>query len=651
MQEFNIQNFSKEEIQEAILDAVNIFSKIDGIDMKRMDKQIKVAADILEAYRQGYESCIVSAPTGFGKSIMAFFLSTVFKLLHRSLYSEHDAPNHLNDSYILTSNKFLQQQYHDDTKWLKQYDIVMLQGQSNYTCSENNKSFTERECNDESLAALMRGSTDYDCAGQCHYLKTRKRAMLASSTIANYHYWLTTMNYVVANNPNSSFTERHLTIFDECHVMGNIVQDMFSFNLNVNAFIRRTLNAFITINVRLGTDTPETRLTYKDFESFVNIVQEMNSNPDDNALVFSLVQQLVIFISNLKQEYTILCKNLTGRLKTGSNGKPIKTPEEIQMFKYLQVLIEYISGMGELIELYKTLGVNTLVYQTTLANSKKFAPLSPTYNGKRAADSVIQLQCTHEAELCKKAVHKWTKYSLFMSATVGDADEWSTQVGLTNYAVINVPQVFDYTKSPIIKVSPMISMSYKNRDMNMKRMMNRIVHLVDNHPNENGLIHTGNYTIAKELQRLNHPRILVYTSASEKNQLVSMLSEDSNFVLAGPSLLEGVDLKDHKCRFMIWAKVPYMSLGDKLTKKKMEIYKGWYNWVTMMNFLQGCGRGIRNYNDWCKTYIVDDAFNSFFNRAKMPNWISQRLETRPYDNLDKSINNDVEMDDILSQFD
>ena len=89
-----------------------------------------------------------------------------------------------------------------------------------------------------------------------------------------------------------------------------------------------------------------------------------------------------------------------------------------------------------------------------------------------------------------------------------------------------------------------------------------------------------------------------------------------NGVIMGPSILEGLDFKDDICRFQIFFKVPYPSLGDPLTSAKIKHSPGWYDWKTGITIQQGAGRSIRNKEDWAVTYILDACFGNLINKLE-----------------------------------
>jgi Rad3-related DNA helicase len=86
-------------------------------------------------------------------------------------------------------------------------------------------------------------------------------------------------------------------------------------------------------------------------------------------------------------------------------------------------------------------------------------------------------------------------------------------------------------------------------------------------------------------------------------------------ILVGPSLIEGLSFDDDLCRFQIIMKVPYPSLADKFVKAKKDINPAWYSNTTAISILQGVGRGIRNENDWCVTFIFDGCYSYLMRNA------------------------------------
>lgn len=96
----------------------------------------------------------------------------------------------------------------------------------------------------------------------------------------------------------------------------------------------------------------------------------------------------------------------------------------------------------------------------------------------------------------------------------------------------------------------------------------------------------------------------MYEGTSEKINAVGKLNA-GNTLIMGPSLLEGLDLKDDMSRLQIFLKVPYPSLGNNFVKEKMNHYPAWYKWRAAIAVQQGVGRSVRSSEDWCISYFLD----------------------------------------------
>lgn len=632
--DFDLTKFTKEEISDAVDQAVERFSKIPNIDMNRMKGQIEWVRKVMDAYHEGMHTVIVSAPTGFGKSIMAFLLAQTFKVLE-------------GHTYIMTSNKYLQNQYDKDIKSFGFDDTVMLKGQDNYTCHVNTKPISQRACSDFSLKKVGEGSSPFDCVKDCFFIKQRLKAQTLPTTVLNYSYWLTTMNRVYEKlGDYAPFQPRKLSIFDECHVMGDIVQESFTTEINIITLIRRSAANMNILKGRLVNPPPTTFHEFTPYKKLYDTIIKCGDENGEYLYQHKLIAEITKLLVDVKDEFKSVVSAYIKICPKNQEGEPKIPKEDKPIISQLKALIDLIDELSELHKLYGQLGVETMVVY--LEQNKNFKDKVIPQLGTRT-NSILKMKCTNESELVKRKVHKFTGYSLFMSATIGNIGHWAKQVGVPDgtWKGFTVPQVFTYEKSPIRKVSPMISMAYRDKAENLPKMLKRITEIIENHPNERGLVHTGNYELTKEIENLKHPRIITYINASEKDDAIAKYLRSTDSVICAPSLVEGVDFKDDLCRFMAFAKVPYLSMGDQLTKRKMDVYEDWYGWVTASNIMQGLGRPIRNKTDWCVTYLLDSSFDSFIKRYPLPQWIMDRIELVKEDNLNEKHNPDAEFDDML----
>lgn len=127
--------------------------------MRLREAQKEALREIQAAIENGKHDIFIQAPTGTGKSLIALELSKLLKANGQK-------------SYILTSEKSLQQQYESDCKgkFLKHHsDVTSISGIDTYTCDVNGEKFSLGVCrnlglsNKEAIASMP-------CAATCGYL-------------------------------------------------------------------------------------------------------------------------------------------------------------------------------------------------------------------------------------------------------------------------------------------------------------------------------------------------------------------------------------------------------------------------------------------------------------------------------------------------
>ena len=110
--------------------------------------------------------------------------------------------------------------------------------------------------------------------------------------------------------------------------------------------------------------------------------------------------------------------------------------------------------------------------------------------------------------------------------------------------------------------------------------------------------------------------------------MIELFKKKKDAVLMGPSLLEGLDLKDDISRFQIFFKVPYPNLNEPLIKAKLNTSNEWYDWKTGISIMQGVGRSVRSESDWAITYILDASFKNLINKKGFfPPSFLERIKT------------------------
>lgn len=162
---------------------------------RKVQKLISQA--VIKAYKDGFKYVVLQAPTGVGKSPIAYAVS--------SYMAEQPIVKNLqfNGSYILTSMKGLQDQYMKDFNHLENKTLNTVKGKSNYMC-----------CNGKNGVTCEMGSCTNPKSpnhSSCPYIIDRKSAYKSDITVLNYSYFLN-MTYEPSIQP-----KKQLLILDECH--------------------------------------------------------------------------------------------------------------------------------------------------------------------------------------------------------------------------------------------------------------------------------------------------------------------------------------------------------------------------------------------------------------------------------------------------
>ena len=203
-----------------------------------------------------------------------------------------------------------------------------------------------------------------------------------------------------------------------------------------------------------------------------------------------------------------------------------------------------------------------------------------------------------------------------MSATIMDPKIFMKTLGLPEdeTCFISLPSPFPKENRPII-FSPVGSMSARAIDYTLPKLAEAVKAILEHHKGEKGIIHCKTYKIANYLKNnIKSSRILTHDSTNRDAILERHTRSKKNTVLLSPSMTEGVDLADDVSRFQIICKVPYPYLGDKLVRKRMNKFKGWYELQTAKSIVQSIGRSVRSDVDHAVTYILDGDFDRFLNR-------------------------------------
>lgn len=498
--------------------------------------------------KSGHKQIIISAPTGIGKSYVAKAIADT-----------------LNNAFIITSTKLLQEQYKTDFIELKS-----IKGKSNFECRQ----LVEKDKTQNMSKALLRGLTcdkgrcvikdgskvratcEYreprGDGKQCAYYKQKDDGLAYNQTILNYAMYF----HLKAYQSDLPGMDRSVIVFDEAHTIENEVVRFIGYDV-------------------WGSYLMETNLDQKNFE-------------------LESIDGMLNLLDSLKAGYKYMIQQ---------NSEP-NTPLEIMAQKRMEQRLDGIVSVSKEIQ----------------ANSQNFIMQEPEFDsqGSLRRVSVTPLDISrYTSKLFDSDIQ------MYMSATI-DKKNFSKIMGFKDCGFINVPKSpFPLENRRIVfnNVARLSSRAPESDDVAVAKVIDSIMSM---YPDSRGLILTSSKYRCKNLERRLSPaqarRIQLAHSVNEDNSTIDEVlkhhAEIPNGVLLSSSLWQGIDLKGDLSRFQIVEKCPYPYLGDRRVKAKNQADRSWYTYQTIIKLLQGFGRSIRDNNDHATTYVMDSSVQSLLNQNR-----------------------------------
>ena len=468
------------------------------------------------------------------------------------------------NSYLITATKQLQDQYSRD---FEEPNVVNLKGKVNYRCN------LKPEFNVELAPCITDSSILQDCKRKrfCTYYNQKEKALHSKIAV------LSSSLFLAITNPIGKFIPRNTLIIDECHLLESQIVQWATLEISPSAFLKE-----------YGLDLPQH--TFK--EGFIH-------NKD-------WLQQIWLLILKKKQEFFEEVQD-----KLAGKDPDLLTDEEMQ---------ELISSNSSYYKIDKLQRKLRVFFEST---KKEKWICEPKADG--LVLTPIEIDDIFHRYIDKMAIEN----VFFMSATILDTVGFAKSIGLKkeNTAIIKVEPDFPPEKSPII-YSPCGKMNYNKIDETIPNIIEKVREILNSHPNEKAIIHTGNYKIAHAIYDGLKDKRLIIKNQGENNEAIIKKHTQSKepTVLISPSLTTGVDLKDELSRFQIIVKLPFMSLSDTRIKKKNEIDDEWYVCEMFRSFVQAAGRSTRSADDWSTTYVLDSSFYYWVNKYKK--WFSKNFLQR-----------------------
>jgi Rad3-related DNA helicase len=238
----------------------------------------------------------------------------------------------------------------------------------------------------------------------------------------------------------------------------------------------------------------------------------------------------------------------------------------------------------------------------------------------------------------------WDRGNRFalLSATILNKNAFCRQVGLdpADVALVDVEHTFPVEHRPLYDVTQG-KMTYEHRSETTPKLARTIVRLMQEHPDEKGLIHAHSYDIQDRLADLLRDfgvgdRIRVHDRDSRDADLEEWKAGDDPDVFLSVKMEEALDLKDDLCRWQVLCKAPYLNTGDSRVAHRLEQGQwAWYYRAALRTVIQACGRVVRAPDDYGATYLADSSLLDLFERARtdMPDWFVTQVDRMDEPNL------------------
>lgn len=520
-------------------------------------EQEKIINEILAAMNKGYTNIILEAGTGTGKSAIATTIA-----------------NYVETSYIITMTNQLQEQYLNDFEYM----LKEIKGRSNYPCNfkdtcepctinesyaQTLQEYREKRKHNKDLEKPKKPKKCKDC----QYNKAFNEAIDSEVVITNYDYLYYAGNYA------GVLPERDLLILDETH----------NFEKKMMQLVTTTLNR---------------KTIWKDYE--VDIFDGIS-----NGLTLKKMQGPLYWIG--------VCDKLINETL-------------IQQSKY----VNETYGGRENISIADSFNDDTLNYYTRKINQfKKLRDQLkeneliieiPTKEKIIHDDYRTSLKAEFKPLLIKdysESLLKFGAVRLFMTGTLGNKNKFCQWIGINPDDTYYI-----YVKSPFPKENRPIIRDYVG---NMKRGnwkningLYKIEELLDKHNTEKGVIHVSSNQQAWWLkQELSCKHKVIIAQGKERSKFIEQFEKSRKpTILIGAGIKDGVDFKGDKCRFQILYKMPFPSLAGKQINIRKRYDLAWYMYQTIMPLMQAYGRGIRDMDDYCTTYVLDADFEGLLTNYK-----------------------------------
>lgn len=598
---------------------------------KGIDKIRPIQKDILKEietqFDKGTKFIIIEAPTGVGKSDVN---------VTAALYKKGGT--------VLTTQKVLQDQYDESFQF-----VNSVKGKNHFPCHQKddlencekgickfpNGKFCKHYVSLEQIGIKNTGTMNetvflesFSQKEECSYYLQARIGEQSSFAVYNYAKYLTT--YLRDSDegiPNRR--QKNLLICDEAHNLESALAEFTTLELSTED------------GKKCGNEQ-----VYDDFLEIHSYWQNVKNKID----IFSseYEEKCNSAVNKANRIFGILKKSYYNKIiDIGDEiNELLESPGQTTMDMWTKDFSEFTELEKNIAELKK---VQEDLQQTLkewlkfdIAGNDNFVLGDIKLEGENSDGTdkiIISLKPVFVKEIARKLFAGFD-HVIFTSSTIHEKF-FKRELGIENAFYKSYPSPFK-TENRLIYFDTRISLNYKNNQTELPKMKGLINKILNHHKFEKGIIHVTSFTYQNEVMRLlegeNKNRVRPIKKGQKRNRWIQEHKDSGDYsVLISPSIWEGIDLPDDESRFQIVFKAPYLTLNDlRIRKKKKheEFGDEWYSAYSTQKLIQGCGRSIRNQEDFAKTYMIDSkCYNLAING---PEWFRKSLKPMP------SFNNELE---------
>ena len=169
------------------------------------------------------------------------------------------------------------------------------------------------------------------------------------------------------------------------------------------------------------------------------------------------------------------------------------------------------------------------------------------------------------APYCEQFLWRHAEKFLLMSATLSPMPQLCVDMGIDvkDAACFDVSSIFS-PENNLVHIRPVADLSFKAQDQDFPKMISELDRILDEHPDEKGLIHAVSYSRRDRILKSSrhYARFITHQSNNRQAMLDQFIASPEPLVFLLPAVERGIDLRDDLCRFIILAKVPFSNLHE-----------------------------------------------------------------------------------------